>query len=133
MLRQFVDNIHKRVACLFSSFKLVCIKQIADGVLESVLMFLNENTVLERFMHMDEGSLKYVTTVKKQNLDDLAKKFHIKIEPCFEDDRCGTYWTFGSSWRNELNPTNACYDVRMMEVRCYTACPFRSSASRSRK
>ena len=87
----FVDNFHEHVAYLFSSFKLVCIKQIADAVLESVLMFLNENTVQERFMHMDEGALKYVTIVKKQELDDLVKRFHIKIEPCFEDDRCGTY------------------------------------------
>ena len=42
-------------------------------------------------MHMDEGALKYVTTFKKEKLDDLVKRFQIKIEPCFEDERCGTY------------------------------------------
>ena len=53
-------------------------------------MFLNENTVLERFVRMDPvGALKFVRTVKKRKLEEIAQKFHIKIEPCIEDDRCG--------------------------------------------
>ena len=74
----------------FSRFKLVCIKQIADGMLESILMFLNENSVLEGFVRMEEGAVKYVTSVKKLQLSDIARRFHVSINPCFDDHRCGT-------------------------------------------
>ena len=52
-------------------------------------MFLNENTVLERFIRMEEGAVKYITRVKAKQLDDISRKFHVKMESAIDPDRCG--------------------------------------------
>ena len=75
----------------YSEIRLVCIRDISEGVMEMVVNYLEENTTLEQFIRMDGGTLKYLTSFKNKELNDIAKKFTATIKPTPDAERCGAY------------------------------------------
>ena len=73
----------------FSSYTIVCVGAISAGIPEQIESCLDENTALEQFINVDEGTLKFLTTYKKQELRDLERRFHAEIRSSPPGDKFG--------------------------------------------
>ena len=73
----------------------MCIRQIADGVLESIVTYLEQHTIIEQFMNMEVGACKYIDKVKSDVIKDITQKHHVAIDAVTNDAKSGTQ----SAWK----------------------------------
>ena len=72
--------IHVQTFCRCSQFRLIALQEITPGVLESIENYLKDNAILETFVSMAPGCLKFLMNVQRSKLDEVCQKFKLEVQ-----------------------------------------------------
>ena len=61
---------------------MIALQEITPGILETIENYLKENAILETFVGVAPGCLKYLSSDRKKHcVEDICRKFKVTIEP----------------------------------------------------